>query len=218
MSKMVIVFGGSALRKLVPAAIANSPLPPELGGPTDEERERARADAANTSLTQWYQLHPDAVKPSHSMFDLENVSQDVLFWLTMLMLGKKDPKAVEHILVTMFSGVSKALEAYCKAGVANRITAWGSGRLLSLYMERLGMITQPQAFSFSDGLTLLSGASIAESVVGMVLPWKFTSQDTQYPDTVNLSETGDTIITGGTERLRGVSIGRSVPEKEAKKK
>ena len=164
-------------------------------------------DAQIKTEEEWLRLHPDAIKPSHSMFDLENVSQDALFWLTMIVLGKKDPRSVERILTTMYQSAGKAMEAYCRAGVANRITAWGSGRLLSLYMERLGLITQPQAFSFSDGLSVMAGASIAESLTGIVLPWSFSSEDTQFPDQVTLAETGETRISGGYESRRMVSIG-----------
>ena len=175
-------------------------------------------DAQIRTEEDWLKLHPDAIKPSHSMFDLENVPQDMLFWLTMLMLGKKDPRSVERILVTMYQSAGKAMEAYCRAGVANRITAWGSGRLLSLYMERLGLITQPQAFAFSDGLSVMAGASIAESLTGIVLPWSFSSEDTQFPDQVTLAETGETKISGGSESRRSwrIGSGRKYTGKEPK--
>jgi hypothetical protein len=157
------------------------------------------------------QLHPELAKSTHNIFDLDNVTENTLFWLTLLLLGQKDPKAVRDVLVTMFTGISKPLEAYCRAGVANRITAWGSGRLLSLYMERLGMLTQPQATSFSDGLTILSGASIAEAFTSIVIPWKFTSEDTQFPDQVTLAESGAPIISSGGRTIKGTrTIGKSI--------
>lgn len=182
-------------------------LPLPVAGQTVTQSAPLTADEK-----KFLQLHPESVSSSHSMFDLENISQDALFWLTMLLLGSKDPKAVRDVLVTMFGGISKSLESYCRAGVANRITAWGSGRLLSLYMERLGMLTQPQAIAYSDGLTILSGASIAESYASIVMPWKFTSEDTQFPDQVTLAETGSPIITsGGSSRTVTRTIGSAKP-------
>jgi hypothetical protein len=186
-----------------------------LGGgrtPTDpnlaEKQAKAKQDVIDALKEDKYgQLHPETAS-DHNIWNMENVQGSEMFWATMLLLGMKNPASVEKILTTMFGGVSKALEAYCRAGAANRISAWGSGRLLSLYMERLGMITQPQATAYSDGINIVSGATIAADFVGVILPWKLTSQDTQFPDTVTLSDTGETnIVQGGLERRRDWSIG-----------
>lgn len=180
------------------------------GTPTDpdlaEKQAKAKQDVINAVKNDKYgQLHPDAVS-NHNIWNMENIQGGELFWATMLLLGMKNPASVERILVTMFSGVSKAIEAHARAGTANKVSAWSSGRLLSLYMERLGMITQPQAIAYSDGLNIVTGAVIAEDFVGLALPWKLTAQDTQFPDQVTLADSS-TIIQGGSETRREWSIG-----------
>ena len=165
-------------------------------------------------LDNWHQLHPETVKPTHNIFDVQNLDEGQLFWLTLLLLGKNNPKSVEKILVTLFESMGKALSHYCSSAAANRITAWGSGRLLSLYMERFGLLTQPQTVAFSDGLTILAGASVAEGFVGLVLPWKF-DKDTQYPDTITYGADGSyTVVEGGEETSRSFEIGKAVKEKK----
>jgi len=125
---------------------------------------------------------------THSVFDIANVSQDALFWLLLIKLGQKDPKAVERILISLFNSIGSGLNAFCRAGSSNRISAWGSAKLMSLVMERWGWITQEQAAGYAMGLNIITGAEVAEEFTAM-LPWRSLKPDIDFPTTVVLGDT-----------------------------
>jgi hypothetical protein len=94
----------------------------------------------------------------NSIFNMQNVGNDALFWLAMVVIAKKDPRGAERIITKMYDVTATSLRAYCSAGVGNRVAAWGAGQLLSLFMERHGMVTQEQALNFQFGQTIIAGA------------------------------------------------------------
>ncbi|MCK5609291.1 hypothetical protein KAR91_45885 [Candidatus Pacearchaeota archaeon] len=126
-----------------------------------------------------------AISPDHNIFNISNVPQDAMFWITLLALGRKNPKAVENILVTLFKSFGKAMDGFVRAGAANRISAWGSSKLLSLFMERFGLITQVQSAGFAVGLNLLTGMEVAEEFTSLI-PWKALKKEDDFPTTLVL--------------------------------
>ncbi len=124
-----------------------------------------------------------------NIFSVENVPQDLMFWALMILMMKHDPKSVERILVTLFNNMGNALNNYCRAGSANAIAAYGSGRLLSLFMERFGLITQGQALSFSVSLMAIQGIETAQDIIQLITPWNVLKKDIDFPTTVVLGDT-----------------------------
>lgn len=131
-----------------------------------------------------YKLFP-SLGSEHNIFNPVNIPNDGLFWLLLFFLGKKNPRIVERILVSLFNSAGDALDALCRAGSANRISAWASARLTSLFFERFGLITQTQAHDFSSGINIITGAEVAEEFTALV-PWKALSPDMDFPSTVIL--------------------------------
>lgn len=127
---------------------------------------------------------------THSLFNISNLNENMLMWLFLLNLTKS-PEGMK-ILGDMAKGLidafGKSLNAYCRAGTGNRVAAWGSGRLLSLLMERFGVITQMQATDFSIGINIITGASVAEGFIDTLQGiFPFTSPEpSEYPTTVHL--------------------------------
>lgn len=170
------------------------------GKPNLTEEEKARLAGAEGAA----RLNP-SVLSEPSIFNLSNVQNDFLFWLLLLKLSKNDPKSVERILIHLFDSAGEALDAFCRAGSSNRISAWGSARLLSLYMERFGLITQPQAIDFINGLNVLTGLEVAEEL-STLIPWKAFTPDIDFPQTV--------VLGSKTRQIRVVREGR--PKKTTK--
>ncbi len=98
----------------------------------------------------------------NSIFNIQNVGNDALFWLAVVVMAKKDPKSAERIILKMYDTAAISLRAYCHAGMANKVSAWGAGQLLSLFMERHGFITQEQALNFQLGQTIIAGAGVIQ--------------------------------------------------------
>lgn len=131
----------------------------------------------------------------NSIFNVNNVGNDALFWLTMIVMAKKDPKSVEKIVLKMYDVTGESLRAYCHAGMANPVSAWGAGQLLSLFMERHGFITQEQALNFQIGQTVIAGADITLDVTGVlrdlpIISWliapKSGVKPENFPDSVSI--------------------------------
>jgi len=122
---------------------------------------------------------------THNVWNFTQVPDMAMFWLILFKLSKDNPKMVERIILKLFDAFGDALDAFCRAGSSNRISAWGSARLLSLFMERFGLISQLQASDFNMGLALITGAEVAEELTALV-PWKSISPDIDFPQTVVL--------------------------------
>jgi len=122
---------------------------------------------------------------THNVWNFTQVPDMAMFWLILFKLSKDNPKMVERIILKLFDAFGDGLDAFCRAGSSNRISAWGSARLLSLFAERFGLISQMQSADFNMGLALITGAEVAEELTSLV-PWKSISPDIDFPQTVVL--------------------------------
>jgi len=140
---------------------------------------------------------------SSNIFDLSTVPDNIMFWLVLLQLGKRNPASVERLLKTLFQACGDALEAYCRAGAGNRITAWGSGVLTSIFMERFGLLTHAQTTGFHLGLNIIAGAEITEEIAAEIMsifPWNFANKDLDFPTTLVLGDKSRTFkVTRGVK-------------------
>jgi hypothetical protein len=124
---------------------------------------QAEIDRLNGELSKEPKPLLDKKNPlPNSIFNMQNVGNDALFWLVMAVVAKKDPKSAERIIIKMYDTAGTSLRAYCHAGMANKVSAWGAGQLLSLFMERHGFITQEQALNFQLGQTIIAGAGVIQ--------------------------------------------------------
>lgn len=144
---------------------------------------------------------------THNVWNISQVPDMAMFWLILLKLSKDNPKMVERIILKLFDAFGDSLDAFCRAGSSNRISAWGSARLLSLFAERFGLISQMQASDFNMGLALITGAEVAEELTSLV-PWKSISPDIDFPQTVVLGSKFKTIR---TEKPIVTKTGLSLP-------
>ena len=126
-----------------------------------------------------------------------NFSENIMFYVLLLKLSQTPQglAIVKSLMEKLVEGTMDALGNLARAGVANRITAYSSGRLISLVLERFGMITQAQAIDYSISLNLITGAQAATDWIGL-LPWTVIKEDSTYPDSVNLGETIKTTTFG----------------------
>jgi hypothetical protein len=133
-------------------------------------------------------LFPASVR-EHSIFNFQNLSSDALFWLLMFKLGKDDPERVERILTKLFDGILSSMKSYSSASAANRITAWGAGRLNSLMLERFGLITRAQACDFASGISIIAGMQVVQDLASL-LPWTaLGDKDDGFPDQLTIAGT-----------------------------
>lgn len=181
---------------------------------TPEERKEltpeqlARLEAVEAKR---YRLQPSSISPN-SLFDLKNMmGNDIGFWLLMIILAKKGHVSeVKEIILSLFEGIFDGVTAYSKSSGANRITAWGAGRMNSLLLERFGLLTQAQAIDFSSGINVIAGFQIADDLLDLV-PWKGLIGDRQdgFPDQLTIA---DTTYKVGRERAARVltPVGKSI--------
>ena len=132
----------------------------------------------------------------HNIFRIENLDHMSLFWVLMLYLakhGKSD--VVERILFRMFDGAFTSLNSYSRVGAANRITAWGAGRLNSLVLERFGLISAEQARDFASGISLVAGFTIttelAETITKVFKPLDLGDRDDGFPDQLTIADSAE---------------------------
>jgi len=134
-----------------------------------------------------------ATPGQHSIWNIKDVPEQALFWLTLWFLTKKDPKSVKEILLAMIKTSGDALERLCAAATANPITAWAASDLLSLYLERFGLLTHGQTVDFQIKLNIVYGAEFTEDIITDLLetfkPFKIgASKPSEFPSTVVLGD------------------------------
>ena len=142
-------------------------------------------------IEKW--IAPTTETPN-SKFNINSISNDTLFWIVLAIIGKKDPKAVERIILKMYDVTGDALRAYCHAGMANPVSAWGAGQLLSLFMERHGFITQSQALNFQIGQTIIAGVDLTVNAADIFAKLPIVSwfvgpgqvKPSEFPDSVSI--------------------------------
>lgn len=129
-------------------------------------------------------------KETNSLFNIENFNENMLMWVLMIKLSKTPEglKVLDHMSKGILDALGKGLSAYCRSGSANKVAAWGSGRLLSLLMERFGIITLAQAIDYSIGINIITGAQIAEGYIDTLQGiFPFTKPEpSEYPSEVHL--------------------------------
>jgi len=131
---------------------------------------------------------------THSFFNMYNLNENMLMWLLLIRMAKT-PEGMKHvrdIMLEVVKGTFDAMDSYCRAGSANRISAWGSGRLMSLILERFGMLTQGQAADFLITFNLITGAEIAEEFTA-ILPWKALSSEIDFPTHIHFGSKTRTV-------------------------
>jgi hypothetical protein len=132
----------------------------------------------------------------NSIFNTANVKNDLMFWLVMAVMAKKNPQSAERIILKMYDVSGQALGKLCSAAVGNKVAAWGGGQLLSLFMERCGFITQEQAMNYQLGATIIAGASTIKDLTSIfrdlpIISWFVGPKEgteSPFPSTVSLAE------------------------------
>jgi hypothetical protein len=122
-------------------------------------------------------------KPTHGLLSITGpFDENIIFWL-ILLKASKTPEGLNKVLdllKTVILETSDVLGDVARAGAANEIQAWSSGRLTSQFMERFGMITRSQAGDYIRGLNVLVGIETATGVLTDILHGK------TFPDTLHL--------------------------------
>jgi len=165
---------------------------PEAETPQDRQARLERMDKASQDTMKVATSVVARPSGSQNIFDVSTVPDNIMFWLLIYGMYKNDPKGLSKLFDRIFRVADDALDAYCRAGAGNRITAWGSGILTSLYMERFGMLTHSQATGFHLGLNIATGIEIAEELAAAIMtiaPWKaITGKDLDFPTTLVLGD------------------------------
>lgn len=73
-------------------------------------------------------------------------------------------KALRDIAVALINQVGATTTALAKASVGNPISAWANPYLLSIIYEQFGIVPHERMAEFRLGLSLVSGAEIAEDI------------------------------------------------------
>lgn len=101
--------------------------------------------------------------------------------------------------------IGDTLDSLGKASAANPVTAWANPYLVSIVLERFGFVDPIRMAEFRIGLSLISGAQIAEGFVdtiGGIVP--FSPHDpSDFPANVNL---GDKTTIEGTTTEKALAV------------
>lgn len=154
-------------------------------------------DPETGDIIPWYQRYkfdPESgrlVKDTSPLvtqrsFDIN--PREMLFLMLLLKLSKT-PEGVK-ILQGFFKMIGDALEALGRASAANPVTAWANPFLISMILEQFGLVSTANMVQFKVGLSLISGAEIAEGFVDTVhgiIP--FAAHDpSDFPSQVDLGD------------------------------
>jgi len=77
-------------------------------------------------------------------------------------------KVLRDVAVETIRALGDSMKSLAKASVANPVTAWANPYLLSIVYERFGIVPSERMAEFRVGLSVISGAEIAEDVAGAV--------------------------------------------------
>ena len=114
--------------------------------------------------------------------------KDILLFVMLLKLSKT-PQGVET-LKSFFKIIGDALDSLGKASAANPITAWANPYLISCVLERFGFVSSGRMVEFRIGLSLISGASIAEGFLDTIqgiMPFS-KGEPSEFPSQIDLGD------------------------------
>lgn len=141
--------------------------------------------------------------------------KELLMVLAVIKLAKMPGglQVIKELGKSFLKMVGDALDSLGKASAANPVTAWANPYLVSIVLERFGFVDSARMAEFRIGLSLISGAKIAEGFVdtlGTIIP--FSPHDpSDFPATVNL---GDKTSISGPSEFVGKALGIKGIEEE----
>lgn len=101
--------------------------------------------------------------------------------------------------------IGDTLDSLGKASAANPVTAWANPYLVSIVLERFGFVDPARMLEFRVGLSLISGATVAEGFIDTIngiMP--FAAHDpSDFPTNVNL---GDKTNIEGLTAEKGLAV------------
>jgi len=142
---------------------------------------RAQKQAALAAGTA---IAPPIMTPTAVLQD--NSDLTMLFGLVAAIKIAQMPgglKVIESLGKEFIKGVFDTMHALGQASAANKVTAWANPYLVSIVLERFGFIAPEKMFEFRVGLSLASGAVIAEGFTDLIqgiLPFS-SSEPSEFP-------------------------------------
>ena len=131
--------------------------------------------------------------------NLEFLGKDVGFTHFVLALGliklAKTPgglKVIESLGKEFLKGLFGTLHALGQASAANKVAAWANPYLVALVLDRFGFINPDYLLEYKVGLSLISGADVAEGFVDSLQGiFPFTRPEpSEYPTSITYSSPG----------------------------
>lgn len=131
----------------------------------------------------------------------------------------KTPAGLRTIQVlgkAFLDGIFKTLGFMGQASAANKVAAWGNPVLISGILERFGFLKPGFNSNYHLGLTIIAGASVAESILGAIagfIPFGKPA-DSSYPDSITFAaEVGEQLTQEGWTPEQATELIKSVKGK-----
>lgn len=115
----------------------------------------------------------------------DTVYNQLLMALVILKIARM-PKGMELLKTLgkeLIKGAFDSLHALGQASAGNKVSSWANPYLVSLVLERFGFVARERMLEYRVGLSLISGAEVAEGFVdtiAQIVPWG-KPEPSEYP-------------------------------------
>ena len=113
----------------------------------------------------------------------------ILFALVKLAKTPGGLKVIESLGKEFLKGLFSTLHALGQASAANKVASWANPYLVALVLDRFGFINPNYLLEYKVGLSLISGASIAEGFLDNIqgiFPFS-KPEPAEYPQNITFS-------------------------------
>ena len=123
-------------------------------------------------------------------------TQELVLLLIAVKLSKTPEglKVLRDVAIQGIKTMGDTMEAIAKASVGNPVSAWANPYLLSIIFEKFGIVDSERMAEFRIGLSLISGAEVAEDVVKALSGFRMFSlgesrhQAEEFPTTIDFGD------------------------------
>lgn len=140
--------------------------------------------------------------------------KEILLFIAVIKVAKMPGglQLIRELGKSFLKMIGDTLDSLGKASAANPVTAWANPYLVSIVLERFGFVDPIRMAEFRIGLSLISGAQVAEGFVdtlSSIVP--FSPHDpSDFPATVNLGD--KTHIEGIVSGLGEAAVLKAIEE------
>lgn len=190
------------------------PIELDFGRYSDLRRRKAVAEAHLKKLSEAEKAILEETVPLEQDDEFDFITVKTLVGAIIVLKIAKLPgglKVIETLGKEFIKGIFDTMHALGQASAANKVTAWANPYLVSIILERFGFAAKDKMMEFRVGLSVISGAVVAEGFLDTlqgIFPFG-KPEPSEFPTNIVYSAR-----TEGSELVKEEITGRGMTSKE----